>query len=85
VSDVEVEGQGAIDALVAGVHKKFPNSKVRLTSKIDGFGNYLRWNFTLSEADGKPILAGVDFAIVVDGKLQLVMGFFDFAPNPANQ
>jgi len=81
----EVEGQDAIDALVAGVHKKFPNSKVRRTSKIDGFGNYLRWSFTLSEADGKPILGGVDFAIVVDGKLQLVMGFFDFAPNPANQ
>jgi len=81
----EVEGQDAIDALVAGVHKKFPNSKVRRTSKIDGFGNYLRWSFTLLEADGKPILGGVDFAIVVDGKLQLVMGFFDFAPNPANQ
>ncbi len=81
----EVEGIDAIDALVAGVHKTFPNSTVRRTSKIDGFGNYLRWSFTLSQADGKPILSGVDFAIIADGKLQLVMGFFDFAPNPTNQ
>ncbi len=77
----EVEGHDAIVALVEGVQKRFPNSRVRRTSKIDGFGNYLRWSFVLSQADGKPIIGGVDFGIVVDGKLQLVMGFFDFAPN----
>jgi hypothetical protein len=81
----EVEGHDAINTLVEGVHKQFPNAKVRRTSKIDGFGNYLRWSFTLSQADGKPILGGVDFAVVIDGKLQVVMGFFDFAPKPANQ
>lgn len=81
----EVEGHDAIIALVEGVQKQFPNSKVRRTSKIDGFGNYLRWSFVLSQADGKPLLGGVDFGIIVDGKLQLVMGFFDFAPTPADQ
>jgi hypothetical protein len=81
----EVEGHDAIVALVAKVQKQFPGAKVRRTGKIDGFGDYLRWSFTLSQADGKPILGGVDFAIIVDGKLQSVMGFFDFAPNPANQ
>lgn len=81
----EVEGLDAIVALVEGVQKRFPGAKVRRTSKIDGFGNYLRWSFVLSQADGKPILGGVDFGIIVDGKLQLVMGFFDFAPNPADQ
>ncbi len=81
----EVEGHDAIVALVEEVQKRFPNSKVRRTSEVDGFGNYLRWNFTLSQADGKPILGGADFAIVVDRKLQLVMGFFDFAPNPADE
>src|SRR5262245_241592 len=78
----EVSGQDAIAALIAGVQKRFPNSVVRRTTKIDGFGNYLRWGFTLSAVDGTPILSGVDFAIIENGKLQLVMGFFDFAPNP---
>ena len=77
----EVEGQDPIEALIAGVQKRFTNSIVRRTTKIDGFGNYLRWGFTLSAADGTPILSGVDFAIIEHGKLQLVMGFFDFAPN----
>ena len=79
----EVTGQDAIEALIAGVQKRFTNAIVRRTTKIDGFGNYLRWGFTLSAADGTPILSGVDFAIVENGRLQLVMGFFDFAPNPA--
>ena len=79
----EIEGHAAIDKLVESVQKQFPNSTVRRTGKIDGFGNYLRWSFTLSDADGKPILGGVDFGIVADGKLQLVMGFFDFAPVPS--
>jgi hypothetical protein len=76
----EVQGHEAIDALVKGVHKQFPNAVVRRTSRIDGFGDYLRWSFTLSDADGRPILSGVDFAIIADRKLQLVRGFFDFAP-----
>ena len=71
----EIEGHNAIVALVEGVHKKFPGSKVRRTSKIDGFGNYLRFGFILSQPDGKPILGSVDFATIVDGKLQLVMVF----------
>ena len=80
----EVAGQDAIEALIAGVQKRFANSIVRRTTKIDGFGNYLRWGFTLSAADGTPILSGMDFAIVENGKLQLVMGFFDFAPEHTN-
>src|SRR5262249_2443203 len=80
----EVAGRDAIEALIAGVQKRFTNSIVRRTTKIDGFGNYLRWGFTLSAADGTPILSGVDFAIIENGKLQLVMGFFDFAPESGN-
>ena len=81
----EVEGWDAIDSLVAGVQRQFPHSVVRRTSRIDGFGAYLRWSFTLSDAAGTPILSGVDFAVLADGKLQLVMGFFDFAPSPAGK
>jgi len=81
----EVEGHDAIDALVGGVLKQYPNAKVRRSTRIDSVGNHLRFGFVLSQPDGKPIIGGVDFAIVVDGKLQLVMGFFDYAPNPANQ
>lgn len=78
----EVAGWEAIDALIGRVLKTFPAATVRRTTRIDGFGNYLRWGFTLSEANGTPILSGTDFAIIENGKLQLVMGFFDFAPRP---
>jgi hypothetical protein len=49
--------------------------------RFSTYGDYLRLNFTLSKADGTLILSGVDFGIIENGKLQLVMSFFDFAPN----
>jgi hypothetical protein len=41
----EVAGHDAIEALIAGVQKRFANSVVHRTTKIDGFGNYLRVGF----------------------------------------
>lgn len=75
---VEGDGLTGIDEVTKGGITKFPGATVRRTSKIDGSGNYYRWNFTLSQADGKPISSGVDFAVIVDGKLQSVIGFLDF-------
>lgn len=81
----EAEGWAGIESLVIGVQKEFPGAIVRRTSRIDGFGKYLRWSFTLSHTNGTPIVSGVDFAIIENGKLQLVMGFFDLAPDPAGR
>jgi hypothetical protein len=74
---IEGDGLAAIDEVTKGGMTKFPGATVRRTSKIDGAGNYYRWNFTVSQADGKPIASGVDFAVIIDGKLQSVIGFID--------
>ena len=71
-------GLAGIDEITKGGLTKFPGATVRRTSKVDGSGIYYRWNFTLSTADGKPLSSGVDFATIVDGKLQSVIGFLDF-------
>lgn len=75
---IEGEGLVGIDEVTKGGITKFPGCTVRRTGKVDGAGIYYRWNFTLSQADGKPISSGTDYAIIVDGKLQSVIGFLDF-------
>lgn len=75
---IEGDGLVGIEEVTKGGITKFPGCTVRRTSKVDGAGNYYRWNFTLSAADGRPVSSGVDYAVIVDGKLQSVMGFLDF-------
>ncbi len=81
-----VAGYDAIDIQVQGFQKQFPDTEVRRTGKIDVLDDkYVRFNFEAAQADGAAFTKGVDFGIVADGKLQLVVGFFDFAPNPSKQ
>ncbi len=77
----EAQGFTAISALIQGVQSQLPGSAVRRTSSLDGFGSYLRFGFTIALPDDQPVIGGVDFGIVNDGKFQLVMGFFDFVPS----
>ena len=72
------DGLSAIDEISKAGMTKFPGASVRRTSNIEGAGNYYRWHFTQTGADGTPLSGGVDYAIIVDGKLQSVIGFFDF-------
>lgn len=81
-----VSGYAAIDVQVRGFQKQFPDTEVRRNGKIDVLDDkYVRFSFEAAQADGAAFIKGVDFAIVLGGKLQLVVGFFDFAPNPSNQ
>lgn len=81
-----VSGYAAIDVQVKGFQKQFPDAEVRRSGKIDVLDDkYVRFDFEAAQADGAAFIKGVDFGIVSGGKLQLVAGFFDFAPNPSNQ
>ena len=81
-----VTGYGAIDLQVQGFQKQFPQVQVRRAGKIDVLDDqYVRFAFEAAQADGTVFIKGVDFAIVSGGKLHLVAGFFDSAPDSANQ
>jgi hypothetical protein len=81
----EAQGHAAIAALIEGVQSQLPGSMVRRSTPLDGFGHHLRFGFTIALAEHQPIIGGVDFGIVNDGKFELVMGFFDFAPSASPQ
>src|SRR5215475_2523144 len=57
------DGYDGLDALVAGVHEKFPGHRFRLTDPADVHHDRARWGWELAAPDGgPPIASGVDFA-----------------------
>ncbi|MEP6902751.1 MAG: hypothetical protein ABJA66_13450 [Actinomycetota bacterium] len=78
----EVKGFSEIESDVEHVQKQYPGAKVRRVSRIEiVHNNYVRFNWEFGQPGEKPIIAGVDFAVIVGEKLQLVVGFFDTVPD----
>ena len=73
------DGLDALDAMVVGVHERFPGHHFRLTGAIDTHHDRARWGWEfVGPAGGPPLVAGVDFAVLApDGRLRQVTGFFE--------
>ncbi|MBN9023368.1 MAG: nuclear transport factor 2 family protein [Rhizobiales bacterium] len=78
------EGRDGIVAMVGQVHERFPGHRFTRTSPVDSHGDRARFGWALGPEDGPPVVAGVDFAAIDDGRLAAVTGFFDaVAQQPA--
>ena len=73
------DGAAGLEALVVGVHERFPGHRFRLTGGIDVHHDRARRGWELcGPAGGSPVAAGVDFALLApDGRLREVTGFFE--------
>jgi len=71
------DGRDGIHAMVGQVHERFPGHAFRRTSDVDAHNDRVRFGWELAPAGGPPVVKGVDFALVADGKLAAVTGFFD--------
>ncbi len=79
------DGYDALDAMVAGVHRQFPDHRFRLTGPVDVHHDRARWGWELAGPGSTPIVvAGIDFAMFApDGRLRAVTGFFEQPTSPA--
>jgi hypothetical protein len=73
------QGRAQIDALIAGVHQQFPGFRFTLAGKPDGYGDKVRFSWTLGP-DGQSLVEGTDFGVVENGRLSIVTGFLDKVP-----
>ena len=71
------DGRDGIHAMVGQVHERFPGHRFRRTSDVDTHNDRVRFGWALAPADGPPVVQGVDFAAIADGRLAAVTGFFD--------
>jgi len=81
---LEAEGHAALSDMVAGVHAQYPGHRFRRVSGIDTHHDQLRFAWELAAPDGAVTLAGIDVgALVSDGRLQRITGFFGELPEEA--
>jgi hypothetical protein len=73
-------GPKEIDALIGGVHTRFPAFSFRLISKPDGYGDQVRFSWGLGPEDDDSPIEGTDFVVIKDGRIQSVSGFLDRVP-----
>jgi hypothetical protein len=74
------DGRDGIDAMVAGFQQQFQGVRFRRTGEVDAHHGRVRFGWDLAPEDGAPLAGGVDFGVVVDGRLKAIVGFLDFAP-----
>ena len=74
------EGQNGIDALIDGVHRKFPDFRFKLLGKADGYGNHARFSWGLGPDGVDSPIKGTDFAVIDQGKIRSITGFLDQVP-----
>jgi hypothetical protein len=78
--NAEVEGAGAIDALVTAVQQQFPGHRFVLAAGPDAHHDRARFTWQLVGESGDAIATGIDFAFVAgDGRLRAVTGFLEAA------
>ncbi|WP_428491926.1 nuclear transport factor 2 family protein [Rhodopila sp.] len=75
---MQAHGQDGIDALIGGVHAKFPGCRFELAGQAEGHGPHVRFSWSLIPNHGQPLARGTDFAALApDGRLAQVTGFLD--------
>lgn len=73
-------GHDGIDALVAGVHERFPGFIFQLLNGPDGHGEVLRFSWGLGPEGAEPVVEGTDFCTKQGDRLHEVTGFLDKVP-----
>lgn len=81
---LQADGHAGIDAMVQGLHQRFPGHHFRRTGEVDAHHDCVRFAWELGPDGGAAIVKGVDFGVIAGGKrLQAITGFFDHVPAAA--
>jgi len=71
------DGRSGIDAMVAGVHAKYPGHRFHRTSDVNAHHDRVSFAWHLAPEGGKPIVTGIDFGVLSGERLASITGFFD--------
>jgi hypothetical protein len=77
------DGHDAVDALIAGIQQRFPDFSFKLIGEANGFGDNVRFSWSLGPEGGDPPIKGTDFASLREGRIRSITGFLDQVPQGA--
>jgi hypothetical protein len=78
--EVSIRGRAALDAYIALTRRRFPGLEFSSPGRPDGHHEQVRFVWQCAAAGGDPALTGLDFALLADGRVAALHGFFDPAP-----
>jgi hypothetical protein len=79
---VEVVGRDALVQHIEGIHQRFVDCRILLTSRVDEHHGRLRFTWAMVNPEGSRVSEGIDFGeIGSDGRLIRITGFFGL-PSP---
>ena len=76
-------GRENIGGLIGGVQQRFAGFRFALTGAPNGYGEYVRFSWSLGPAGAEPPIEGSDVLEIVDGRIARVIGFLDKVPQTA--
>ena len=78
-----VTGHDEIAALIGGVQQRFPGFVFTLLGTADGYGDYVRFSWSLGPAGAAAPVEGIDVVMMHKGRIAHVVGFLDKVPQAA--
>lgn len=73
----DVTGHAAIAEMMHGVNAQMPGHRFERRGTIRVHHDVVHWAWAMCAPNGTPVLTGVDIALVRDGRITWLYGFFD--------
>jgi hypothetical protein len=77
---MNAEGLGGIDALIGAAQARFPGFRFRRIGEVESHNGRMRFRWGLGPDGADAPIKGTDFAVLTDGRMASVTGFFDQLP-----
>ena len=77
------DGHAGVAALIDGVQQRFAGFRFALTGAPNGYGEYVRFSWSLGPAGDEAPIEGSDVLEIVNGRIARVIGFLDKVPQAA--
>jgi hypothetical protein len=75
---LDISGRAGVEAMVAGFQQQFPLVMFRQIGETEAHHDRIRFSWELVPAGSDTVIAaGTDVAVIADGRLRSVTGFFD--------
>jgi hypothetical protein len=74
------DGIDGINAMVGVLQQQMPGCQVHRTGEIDAHHDCARFSWEVVAECGTVVVDGIDVALISDGRLRLLAGFFDREP-----
>jgi len=76
-------GREDIGRLIGGVQQRFPGFGFTLKGTPDGYGECVRFSWSLGPSGVEAPIEGSDVLVMSEGRIARVIGFLDKVPAPA--